>query len=181
MNIEDLITAACDGNYVSHGNLDEADCIIAFGFGYRLEDNKIEPGLSNTDLANFIVNLNLSIPLITQFEIKMALPENRQEGIFSITKHRIEGEYLNSLEVAEQAKIIMKDHDWEKALIVAHPHHIPRVDAICRKLGIITIVPRGLEAVRFDPESEQSWTRSQENWCAKEKLSLLFHAQKGLI
>jgi len=179
-NIQDLIERATNGNYEVHGEPKYAECLIGFSFGYKKLGDKILPGLSNTDLAEFISNNYSSLPKILQFEIADALTDCTG-FMHRIEKHRETGTYLNTLEVAIQAKEIMDKHQWGTALLIAHPYHMPRVDAVCQKLGIKTIVPPGLESVKFDTESEQEWTRDQAGWTQKEPKSITWYADKDWL
>lgn len=175
-----MIKRATNGNYKVHGDPKHAECLIGFSFGYRELDGKTLPGLSNIDLAEFIANNYSYLPKILQFEIADALI--RYTGFMHrIEKHREPGTYLNTLEVARQAKEVMDKHQWQVALLVAHPYHMPRVDAVCQKLGIKSIVPPGLECIRFDSESEQDWTRDQVSWAQKELKSITGYASKGWL
>lgn len=177
---DNLINQAVTGNYSPHGSIDEADCVIGFSFGFRLKNGKIIPGLSNDDLAHFIEENLGDKPYILQFEIADALSKKKKD-LFVVRKHRNEGEYLDTSEVALQAIEIMNKHEWHKAAIISHPFHMPRVDALCQKLGIDTIAPDGLSSVRFDPKSEQEWTRDKKTWAHREKYVIDYFREKGLI
>lgn len=194
---------AWTGHYDLHGDVKDADCLIGFSFGYRgklavvqglktqTEKNRVktekgvQPGLSNQDLANVIAKHFSDLPKILQFEIADAYESMGGKGsddVIRIRKHRTKGLYLNSNEVAEQAKLLMKKHGWEHALIVAHPNHMPRVEAICENLGIKTIVTgdeRG--AVEFDPLSSQKWTRNIDKWRGYEPLAMMYFRLKGWL
>ena len=98
-----------------------------------------------------------------------------------IERHRARGQYLDTFEVAAQAQELMLKYGWSKPAIVAHPYHMPRVDAICLGLGMDTIAPAGLEVVRFDAKSAQPWTRDSAS-CADHELAAIAsdHAQGWL-
>jgi len=177
--INKIIEEASTGNYVPHGDISNADCLIGFSFGYREKNGEIFPGLSNEDMANMINEKFFDLPKILQFEIADAL--DGKNIIERITVHRNADQYLNSQEVAEQALNIMRQNNWSNAILIAHPHHIPRVNAICKKLGITTIVPIGLENIRFDPQSAQPWTRDVNSWIQKEGPSIRRHAKQNRI
>jgi hypothetical protein len=180
--IDNIKTRAQTGNYETHGDIVDADCVIGFSFGFRKNGTRTEPGLSNQDMARLIYKLSFELPTILQFEIADGLPSDaKKDNVFRIEAHRKLGAYLDSREVADQAKTIMKAHDWHKALIVAHPYHVPRVDALCKKLGIDTIVPPTLGVIRFDPESEQERTQSIENWLEYEPKAIDRDAARGWI
>jgi len=61
----------------------------------------------------------------------------------------------------------MKKRGWKSAVIITHPAMEARNDALCTRLEIITIAPRGLE-IQYDPESVQPWTRNQSAWWERE-------------
>ncbi len=142
-----------------------ADCLIGFAFGYRIEANHITPGLSNQDLADVIHQHYDQLPMILQHEIALALGGVAETpNLHVVSRHRIAGDYLDTHEVAAQAKAFMDVHSWTSAIIVAHPVHMPRAIAICQKLGIETIAASHLDKVRFDPKSAQFQTRDQASW-----------------
>ncbi len=179
MNIDDLIARASSGNYEIHGNPIKADCLIGFSFGYLIIENIKKPGISNIELAEFIAHNFSYLPKILESIIDEAIKQNNV--VFEIKQHRKKGRYLNTIEVALQAKEIMDSHNWHTALIIAHPYHMPRVDAVCQKIGIRTIAPYGLENIRFDPKSKQEWTRDKESWNTKEPKSIIWYAKEGWI
>jgi hypothetical protein len=177
-NLEDLKSRSASGRYEHHGAPAAADCVIGFAFGFRRRGTVL-PGLSNEDLAHFIADNFPSLPKIIQFEIADAAPALEQ--VFRIEKHRQEAKYLDTREVALQAFELMKRHGWEQAVIVAHPGHMPRADAVCQKIGIATIAPVGLEVVRFDPHSEQAWTRDSRSWAAHEDIAIPDSYKRGWL
>lgn len=179
MNINVLTTQAITGKYSAHGDIKDGNCVIGFSFGYQKINEEITPGISNEDIAGFIEKNVKVKPLILQFEIANAF--KLDQTIFKITQHRKKGEYLDTSEVAKQAQMEMIKNGWNKAIIVAHPFHMPRVDAICAKLGIKTIAPSGLESIRFDPNSYQEWTQSKKKWIKKEIKAIQLSVKLGLI
>lgn len=180
VDIKTLTNQALTGKYSVHGDISKGDCVIGFSFGYQKDGRKIIPGISNEDIARFIEKYLQNWPLILQFEISVALKPNIH-NVYKITKSRIPGQYLDTSEVATQAQEIMIKNHWHKTIIVAHPFHLPRVDAVCKKLGIETIVPSGLEAVRFDPNSSQEWTRDKKSWRKRELEAIKLSQEHGLI
>lgn len=53
--------------YSPHGKPEDADCVIAFSFGYRASDSQVMPGLVNQELAGFIADHYADKPLLLQF------------------------------------------------------------------------------------------------------------------
>ena len=177
------MSLAWTGKYKTKGKADQADCLIAFSFGYRGKRKKIQPGLSNQDLANIALKNYAKLPKIMQFEVADAYNESEGEGagkILRITKHSKRGMYLDTREVAVQTKKLMDEHGWKKALILAHPYHMPRVQLVCTRAGIDWVAePDERGAVEFDPLSTQKWTRNLDNWRGYEPLALMFYRLKG--
>lgn len=177
-SLPEIAAQAITGHYHVHGDLKEADCVIGFSFGYRgREGHDVTPGLSNQDLANFSLKYLADLPQILQFEIADAYAAAGGAGkVARIENHRTAGKYLDTREVAVQAKAIMDQNGWKTAAILAHPNHIPRCDAVCHKLGIDTVVIDGFKgAIEFDPLSTQKWTRDIDQWRGYEPLAASFY------
>lgn len=175
-----MLQRAKSGDYVVHGNDLNLDCVIALSFGFRKVGDSIEPGISNQDLAGFIYERYSKLPKILQSEVADAMPSSTQD-IYRIEKHRQPGVYLDSSEVVLQAKEIMDKKGWAKAVLIAHPNHMPRVDALCQKIGINTVAPSGLRSIRFEPKSEQEWTRNKVTCGLNEEQAIVSYRQRGLL
>jgi hypothetical protein len=194
---------AWTGQYEAHGDPQKADCLIGFSFGYRggraqgaslaaqatarrfWRKHPVSPGLSNEDLAAVAARDFAHLPKIMQFEIADAYGALKAPGarqVERIEHHRDPQYYLDSREVAVQARAIMRARGWRRAIILAHPNHIPRLDLICARLGIRTIVT-GVErgAVEFDPRASQKWTRNLQRWRGYEPLVLVYYWLKGWV
>lgn len=183
----ELIEQAWTGDYKTKGELAEADCVIGWSFGYRGKGKNITPGLSNEDLANVIVRHYDGLPKILQWEIADAyIEQNKAKAhahpIVRIKKHRKRGKYLDTREVAIQAKEAMRQRGWKTAVLLAHPYHLPRVQEVCDQLGIDWVATADLRgAVEFDPQSTQKWTRDSEAWRGYEPLALSLYRAKGWL
>jgi hypothetical protein len=155
-----------------------ADCVLAFAFGH-LDGS---PGVSNVELACFARERFPHLPAILQEEVaevyEALAPGHR---MFRIDRHREAGKYLDTREVADQARLLMARQGWQVAVLVAQAHHVPRAFRVCTRLGIRAVVPAGLECVPLCPASSQSWTRSAAAWYRRERLVLLHHAWKGWL
>ena len=180
-----IIAQAWSGKYKASENLGKPDCALGFSFGYRGKQRATRPGLSNQDLANVLLKHHADLPKILQFEIADAYVEaegKNADSIERITKHRVEGKYLDTREVAVQAKAIMEQHGWKTALLVAHPYHMPRVQAVCNQLDIQWVAtPEERGAVEFDPQSSQGWTRDLDAWRGYEPMAIMFYRLKGWL
>lgn len=184
LSLPEIAAQAVTGHYHVHGELKDADCVIGFSFGYRGRvDHDVTPGLSNQDLANFSLRQMASLPQVLQFEIADAYAAAGGKSVVErVEKHRTPGKYLDTREVAVQAKAIMEQNGWKTAVILAHPNHVPRCDMVCRKLGIETVTIAGLRgAIEFDPLSSQKWTRDIDQWRGYEPLAIMFYGLRRWI
>ena len=179
------IEAGWTGHYELKGKLADADCVIGPSFGFRGKPGygHAEPGLSNQDLAAVAAKYYGKLPKILQFELADAYQAHGKrpgEKVYTIKRHRKRGKYLDTREVLEQAKIIMQEHGFKTAVLLAHPNHMPRVQMCCDVLGINWVATPELRgAVEFDPLSAQKWTRSIDQWRGYEPLALAFYRMKG--
>lgn len=168
-----------------------ADCVIGLSFGSRLIEGSVtEPGSVNEQLAAYIAEHFAKVPLLLQHEIADALHE--QAGI--IPELRISADStedqdyqqnpltseVDSRQVLLAAKKAMDKHQWSSAIIVAQAHHLPRIKAICSKLGIHLFIPDDLPDI-WDKESSQWWTRSRLLWNMREPAALAYHKMRGWI
>lgn len=180
MSIWTLLRQARSGAYTVHGDVGGADCAIGFAFGAIQEQGVVCPGFTNEALARFAVERLGRLPLILQWEIADALPPSAAAA-HRIAQHRQAGRYLDTREVAEQGAAIMQANGWGRAVLLAHGHHLPRVDAVCRKLGIETVAPAGLESIPFCPQSVQPWTRGARAWFRREVPAIGLYWWKGWL
>jgi hypothetical protein len=176
----DMKSRATSGDYIRHGSIGDSDCVVAFGFGYVKVGNNIGPGLSNQQMADHLNELYFRLPKILQFEVADALTSTAI-NVYRVERHRKLGVYLDTREVAEQAKEIMDRQGWKKAIIIAHPNHMPRADAVCQKLGIETVAPSGLGTIGFDANSVQEWTQNASAWSEQESKTIDYYADKDWI
>lgn len=178
-SVEDIKKHGQANTYVAHGKASDADCVLGFSFGYLEGESGPLPGKSNEQLARYIENNFPTTPLILQFEISDALKTRTPDMV--IQESREKGEYLNSREIALQALNFMKQNGWNKVAVVTHPAMEARNDAMCAKLGMITIAPVGLHVIEYEPESAQEWTRDQISWWVREEKIIDVGAQNNWI
>jgi hypothetical protein len=185
--LKNLWRQAWDGKYEARGDPGEADCLIAFSFGVVKGegDAKPRPGAANEDLARLAHEDFPHLPKILQIEVADAYHEAHcPEAKVWIAQNEEEGDpyaHLTTHDVAEHALDVMSGHGWKTAVLLAHAHHVPRVEAVCGRLGLTTVVPPGLERVRFCPDSTQPWTQSEKAWRRREPLVLLYFRLRGWI
>jgi hypothetical protein len=171
-----LFAQAWSGAYQVEGEVSAADCLIAFSFGgVRQFGDQVRPGCSNTDLAYWARENFGHLPKVLQGEIADAYGTAPRNQLWRIDGHRQPGKYLDTYEVALQAQQIMRQQGWETAVILAHAHHLPRAAAVCRKLGLRTVLPPGLERVPFCPDSFQKWTRNRLLWFRREVGAIFYY------
>lgn len=184
----DTVIEGVTGKYRTRGRAADADCVLGFAFGYRGKTNARKPGLSNQDLANVIIRNFDSLPKILQLEIADAYKSIGGSGkVEVISKRRsrdlaMAAHELDTYEVALQARDIMSKNGWKTALVAAHPYHMPRVQAVCDKVGINWVATDDFKnAVDFDPQSSQKWTRSLDKWIGYEPLAITYYTLKGWL
>jgi len=159
------------------GDLRKAQVIVAQSFGCR----ENEPGISNETMARLAwkIRQKLHLSMILQWEIAEALPEKSRD-LWIIERHREEGKYLDTYEVLDQAKEIIKEQGWRTAVLIAHPWQIWRAMAVFKKMGIKIIIPN-LDSIPFNPESTQWWTRNMFLWILREIPTRLLYLIKSWI
>jgi hypothetical protein len=159
----------------------QADVVGAFSFAF-LKDGF---GRSNKEMARVVEDIHKGwdLPIMSQWEIAYAVQDQESKKALEtiIEKHREEGKYLDTLEVAEQMAEQMKKRGRKKILVVAHPLHVWRAVKILQKLGVKALVAPLLWSVPFEPKSEQWWTRNRFFWTIKEIPIRLGSLLKGWI
>lgn len=156
-----------------------ADVIGGFAFGFRKNE---KPGKSNEVMARFAeaYRERFCLPIIAQWEIDKAMRRNSCHAV--IRKHlKVEGRYLDTLEIARQIVEKMKEQDWKRVMIFTHSLHAWRCSKILEKMGVKVIIPVGLHLVPFDRRSEQWWTRGPKRWIFKEIFIRLGSFARGWI
>jgi len=176
-----LCRQARSGRYVVQGDPGTADCVLGFAFGRLGEEPNIQPGISNEELARFARKHFPNLPAILQQEVADVYELLTPAPVLRVDRHRQEDKYLDTREVADQARLLMGQRGWQVALLLAHGYHVPRALRICTRLGLCTVVPAGLEEIPFCTDSSQSWTRSAGAWYRRERLVLLHHAWKDWL
>lgn len=170
---------AMSGRYKLSGSRGDADCIIAFSFGYQIDGDEVKPGPPNEALADYIEQLEMDVPIIAQFEVDDALGKKAQKRIETDWLGDPEN-YLDSHQVLLEAVRFMGRHKLKRPLLVAHRHHMPRLHALVLHHGFKPIVLPDLPDV-WDPENEQTWIHGHPQWIAREEPAILFYRLKGYI
>lgn len=177
-----ILRQGWSGNYAIHGDPRTAQCAIGFSFGAVRTDGVLQPGPSNEALAAVLRERFAHLPLIVQGEIAdVLLAKLPTAQIHRIGDLCDKGPYLDSRLVAERAAVLMRQNGWKRVVVVAHPYHMPRADAVCRALGMDTIAPEGLERVPFCASSVQWWTRDAVRWRMREVPATVFYALRGWL
>lgn len=163
--------------------------IVAFSMGYRETKGQKKPGTTNVGLSWVVdvlfkrlreekPNNDLQIYPILQWEIADCV---RCKPALAIHKHRIDGKYLDSDEVAEQAIEFMNKEGIDEVWIVAYRFlHLHKCIGLLKRRGKKVLIPEELKKipVRLDPLSAQPWTRT--NWkLLKYAIQQKFFGQKG--
>jgi uncharacterized SAM-binding protein YcdF (DUF218 family) len=89
-------------------------------------------------------------------------------------------QYLDTHEFAVRVQSIMDDHGWKTAELIAHPHHLPRVQAVFASRGIEATTSADVRSV-WDRKSTQPWTRSPLRWAIRELFAIWLYEQRGWL
>jgi uncharacterized SAM-binding protein YcdF (DUF218 family) len=178
-----LTTRAVTGRYRIVGNTSSAQCVVALDFGYRLVRAGVrEPGPCNEYLASLALTTSNGRPIIAQVEIDHAIhslrPSMGADHVIGSTRDR--ERYLDTREFAVQVHSIMGDYGWKTAALIAHPHHLPRAQAVFTSRGIETATSTGVRSV-WDSKSSQPWTRSPLRWAIRELFAIWLYERRGWL
>ena len=167
------------GSYRAHAQENDADCIVAFAFGFRRDAAQaIQPGPINNYLASVVERVRGAMPVIAQFEVDDALKSLGASPTFArIGPARL---FLDTRAVAERSVEVMRMAGLRSALVVAQPFHMPRAEATLLALGVETVVTVGIEPC-WDPASCQPWTRNAHFWRAREVGAIAMYASRGWL
>lgn len=178
-----LAVQSISGHYHTTGDVGSAHCVVTVSFGYRLgRDGIRQPGPCNEYLATIALGTSNGRPIVAQTEIDQAI-RSLQAGTgadYVIRSARDPQRYLDTHELALQVRCIMNDRGWKTAVLIAHPHHLPRAQAVFAALDIETATPAGVRAI-WDPRSSQVWTRSRPPWAVRELSALWLYQRRGWI
>ena len=137
----------------------EAQVIIALSFG---QGRNGTPGLSNEALARAVAVLDdkYNLPIVAQWEIADCIPERmKEEKDLIVDERRQDKQYFDTLEVLGQAKDHCARFGLVRAIIVAHPDHLPQAMPAALRKGLKSVAA-DTKNVPYDPDSVQEWTRS---------------------
>lgn len=179
----ELMARSASGRYHISGNTNTVQCVIALDFGYRLIRTGIrEPGPCNEYLASLALITGGDRPVIAQVEIDRAIrsirPESGADHLIDSARDR--ERYLDTHEFAVQAHSIMSGHGWKTAALIAHPHHLPRAQAVFASRGIETVTPAGVRPI-WDCKSCQPWTRGPLHWATRELFAIWLYHRRGWL
>ncbi len=165
------------GRYEPIGNPQDADVIVGHSFGTMTSEDS-----TNRAIADFAMEAAEGRPIVADRMLVDAFP-GKDEDVDFVVEGPISngvGQGVGSWGTLVEAKAYMEQKDLRAALMVGQANHIGRVVMQAKKLGITSIVPANLPN-RFDPQSEQRWTRSMGMWLPREIIgSLVLRAQKKL-
>ena len=178
----ELTTRAARGHYRVDGHAGTAQCIVALAFGYRFRAGARGPGLCNEYLASLVLTTSNGRPIVAQAEIDQAIRSLRPDmgADHVICSAQDPERYLDTYELAIQVRSIMGDYGWETAELIAHPHHLPRAQAVFASLGIETRTSAGVRSI-WDRQSSQPWTRSPLRWAIRELVVICLYERRGWL
>lgn len=177
-----LMARAVGGRYRVGGNTGTAQCVVALTFGYRvLWAGVREPGPCNEYLASLALATSNGRPIVAQVEIDQAIRSLRPSmGADHVIGSTRDGQYLDTREFAVQVHSIMDDYGWKTAALIAHPHHLPRAQAVFASRGIETTTSAGVRSI-WDRRSSQPWTRSPLRWAIRELFAIWLYERRGWL
>lgn len=178
-----LTIQAAGARYCKGGNIDRAECVVALAFGYRLVRAGVrQPGPCNAYLAALALATSNGRPIIAQAEVDQAIRALRPNvgADHVIGSPRDSEQYLDTHECAVRIHSIMSDCGWKTAALIAHPHHLPRAQAVFASFGIETATPVGVKSV-WDRKSSQLWTRGLLRWAIRELFVIWLYERRGWL
>lgn len=155
-----------------HGNLDEAEAVLAFPFGLinGTDGQYTAPGTTNLALADYISS-NPQLrekDIVLSEELADALDGDTDGSIKVITNFRSDGKASTTYDYAVRAGKYFREQGIGTLAVVAYRHHAPRANASVRRVGLNTVLPELRHVGDFDPDSSQEWTTSRKAWIARE-------------
>lgn len=178
-----LTARAVSGRYQLGRSTDTAHCVVALAFGYRLvRAGAREPGPCNEYLASVALATSNGRPIVAQAEIDQAIrslrPGMGADHVIDSARHP--EHYLDTREMAVQVHSVMRAYGWQTAALIAHPHHLPRAQAVFESCGIETATSAGVRSI-WDRKSCQSWTRSSLHWAVREPFAIWLSERRGWL
>lgn len=150
-------------------------------FGLNWEQGALVPGRSNDALAAYVLHSGISLPILAQQEIDLSLRSTGHRGAnYVIESDPSDGAYLDTYGFLLWAQEVLNEKGYKAPLLIAHPHHLPRVQAVAAKLGIAAITRGGLRSV-WDKNSAQPWTRGPARWIMRELGAIGLYARRGQL
>lgn len=178
-----LMIRAVGGRYRVAENTDTMQCVVALAFGYRLTGTGVrEPGPCNEYLAALALATSNGRPIISQAEIDQAICSLRPSmgADHVIGSSRNPERYLDTHECAVHLQSMMGDNGWKTAVLIAHPHHLPRAQTVFASRGIETASPPCVRAI-WDRKSSQPWTRGPLRWAIRELFAIWLYERRGWL
>lgn len=149
----------------SRTNRDQAQAVIAFAFGRRLNKTGACPGRSNEQLARAAASLAPKLPLVAEREVAEALPEGVKA--VAVVEASAAGWRRGTPGIAIRASQILLPRGLRRVIVIAHPAHLGRAQANCRWAGFTVLAAPSLH-VDYDKCSAQWWTRGPIRWWLRE-------------
>lgn len=171
-----LVTAASGWHSFASGDMRDAEVLLVFAFG---EGGDGSISLSNERLAA-AANRWPELGVLAQTEVATALARSGRLAVdVEVEARNLRGlgpqDYVDTAMVAKAASRFIRGAGWRRVGVLAHPAHIVRCAATCRRLGLEPIVPDLSDAgIVFDRASEQWWTRRRSAWIPRE-LAVIAH------
>lgn len=154
-----------------------ADCLMGHSFGTSTHETSV-----NAQLGRFMLAIANGRPMIADRTLVDAIPESEESMAFivegDVTNLKAQG--VGTWGVLLAAREYMDAEGLRAPIMVAQAYHLPRVVKQAAKLGMQSIVPKGLPT-DFDPDSAQIWTRSKYLWLPFNTLGSLLLKHRGQL
>jgi len=170
------------GNYELHMDPRTADCVLGLGFGLRETAGNFQPGAGNEALAAYYHQSFPNLPVLMQDDLLEAVISTQLHygPLHTIEQFATLGDRMTTYRLMKLMQRSMSAKGYERPVLLAASHQVPRAVAIAKKLGLELIVPYGLPD-GFDPKSSQRWTRNAWRWAFKEPFVMIQHRLFGWI
>ncbi|MBU4223762.1 hypothetical protein KJ934_00850, partial [Patescibacteria group bacterium] len=115
---------------------EKPDVVVAFAFGaFLAKDIFHSPNYWMAEQAKTLA-LRYGIPIITQWDIAFFLEDledDKKIKVFNAQKNP--EKYISSLQIAEAAAKLAREHKWMEAIVIATPQHHRRCMRDLKKAG----------------------------------------------
>ncbi len=147
---------------------EKPDVVVAFAFGaFLAKDIFHSPNYWMAEQAKALA-LRYGIPIVTQWDIALFLEDDKKIKVFNAQKNPEKS--ISTLEIAQTAAKLAREHGWKKAIVIATPQHHRRCMRDLKKVGFSCRYFWNMTPAWgwYSSKSTQFWTRSPWLWWLRE-------------